>query len=142
MDSVSVNSTVGTPGSPTNNAFTIEAVSFTRTDTISGGSKVTTTGSGASLALTQNPYSWVIARVNQAYNPTNAAGLLAALSLDTTNLPKPASGYQYFLSAQGDPSASATDLVVNYAPVPEPAALTLLAPAAAGLMLRRRRRSA
>lgn len=79
--------------------------------------------------------------MNQAYNPTNAAGLLAAFSLDTTSLPKPASGYQYFLSTQLDPSASNTDLVVNYAPVPEPTAMLLVAPAAAGLMLRRRRRA-
>lgn len=53
--------------------------------------------------------------------------MLAAFSLDTTSLPKPASGYQYFLSTQLDPSASNTDLVVNYAAVPEPTAMLLVA---------------
>lgn len=137
MDGVSVNSTAS--GS---NAFTVEAVAFSsgNTQTSSGGSSITLTNNNTTMPA--GSYSWVIARINQSYNPTTAAVLLADLSLDTTGMPQPASGYEYFLSAQGDPSASSdTDLVLNYAPSPEPTALLLLAPAAGGLMLRRRRRT-
>jgi hypothetical protein len=84
----------------------------------------------------------VIARVGQPYSALNPAQLLASLSFDTTNLPRPASGYQYFLSAQQDAgNAALSDLVVNYAPVPEPTSLMLFAAGAGVLVSRRRRKS-
>lgn len=135
MDGVSVNSTAsGT------NAFTVEAVYITsgNTQTSSGGSAITLTNNNTTMPATS--YSWVIARINQAYSSTYQS-LLANLSLDTTSMPTPASGYEYFLSVQGDPSAGDTDLVLNYAPAPEPTSVLLLAPAAGGLMCRRRRRN-
>lgn len=140
LDGVTVNSTIGaSTTSGTSNAFTVEAFGFQgATNSGAGGSAIPITGN----TMPSSNYSWVISRVGQTFNPTTAATLLASLSLDTTNLPAPASGYSYFLSAQSDPGiATDTDLVVNYAPVPEPTALFLLAPAAGALLLRRRRRT-
>lgn len=129
MDSLSTDSTAsGT------NAFTIQAVAFTSniTQTSFGGSAIPVSNN----TMPANSYSWVIARINSV----PPAGLLANLSLATTEMPKPATGYGYFLNLQPDPGFSGnTDLVVNYAPVPEPTTLCLLAPAAAALLLRRRR---
>jgi hypothetical protein len=100
-----------------------------------GGSPIPITGG----TMPATSYSWVITRVNQAYNPATAQGFLASLSLDTSGLPKTASGYQYFLTTQADPSASDTDLVVNYAPAPEPGSCMLLGLGAGALLVRRRR---
>lgn len=132
LDTLAVSSTIGASTSTgTTNAFTIEGVGFNGT-AATGGSPVIASGT--------TPYSWVIARVGQSYSALNPAQLLASLSFDTTNLPRPASGYQYFLSAQQDPgNAAASDLVVSYAPVPEPTGLALFA-AGAGLLVTRRRR--
>ena len=128
LDTLSVNSTISASTSTgTSNAFTIQATDFS-----SNGTNSFSNGSS---------YSWVIARVNQAYNAGSAQQVLASLSLDTSGLPAAASGYQYFLSSQADPgnSIGAMDLVVNYAPVPEPAGLTLLGLGAGAMMIRRRR---
>ena len=140
LDGVTVNSTIGATASGTTNAFTVEAVGFSSgtTQTSNGGSSITLTNNNTMPAAS---YSWVIARVNQAYNPTTAATLLASLSLDTTGLPAPASGYQYFLSTQQDPSINNTDLVISYAQAPEPTGLALLGLGAGALMIRRRRTS-
>jgi autotransporter-associated beta strand protein len=134
MDTVGVNSTVGTTASGSTNAFTIQATSFT-SNLANGGSPIPITGG----TMPATSYSWVITRVNQAYNPATAQGFLASLSLDTSGLPKTASGYQYFLTTQADPSASDTDLVVNYAPAPEPGSCMLLGLGAGALLVRRRR---
>lgn len=135
LDNVSVNNTFGTTSSGTSNAFTIEATSFSSGTTVSGGSPVAT--NGATMGTTS--YSWVIARVNQSYSATAGQALLANLSLDVSGLPKTASGYEYFLSTQADPAASDTDLVISYAPVPEPTGLVLIGLATGGVALRRRR---
>jgi fibronectin-binding autotransporter adhesin len=118
LDTVAV---TATPGSP----FTVQAVGF--------GSPTSVTIGGSN---TQS-YSWTIARASDA---SLSANLLANFSLNTSGMPAPATGYGYSLSAQADPSnLSDSDLVVNYAPVPEPTALALLAPAAGAMLLRRRK---
>jgi len=118
LDTVAV---TATPGSP----FTVQAVGF--------GSPTSVTIGGSN---TQS-YSWTIASATDA---SLSANLLANFSLNTSGMPAPATGYGYFLSAQAISGDS--DLVVNYAPVPEPTALALLAPAAAAMLLRRRRAAA
>ena len=132
LDSLSVNRTIGasTTTGTSANAFTIQAVDFS-------------SQAGNSSFSSSNSYSWVIARVNQPYSNNSAAQLLASLSLNTAAMPPPASGHQYFLSSQPDPGnmAGAYDLVVNYAPVPEPTSLGLLGLGAGTLLLRRRRES-
>lgn len=115
--------TLAVPASGT--PFTIQAVGF--------GSQTGVTIGGSN---TQD-YSWVIAHAADA---SITANLLANLSLNTTGMPAPATGYGYYLSADTDPT-SGSDLVINYAPVPEPAALALLAPAAGAMLLRRRRKT-
>jgi fibronectin-binding autotransporter adhesin len=135
IDGLALNSTVGTTASGSTNAFTVQATSFS-SNVPNGGSSIPITGG----TMPATSYSWVITRVNQAFNPATAQGFLASLSLDTSGLPKTASGYQYFLTTQPDPSAGDTDLVVNYAPAPEPGSCLLLG-LGAGAMLRRRRRN-
>jgi autotransporter-associated beta strand protein len=114
-------------------AFTIQAVSFIP----STGSPTNAVTIGG--ANTTN-YSWTIARVGTGTGAApNLAGILANLSLNTAGLPAPADGYGYFLGVQTDTANSSdTDLVINYAPTPEPSALALFAPFA-GLLLHRRR---
>lgn len=116
----SLNATV-TPGSP----FFVQAVGFG-----------TQSASGVQIggSFTQD-YSWVIAH---AGDTSISPSLVADLYLNPSGLPSPAAGYGYYLTADNDPTGG-TDLVVNYAPVPEPTALVLLAPAAGALLLRRRR---
>lgn len=136
LDTLSLSSTIGASTlSGTSNAFTIQAVSFSSGALIDGGSAVVTNGA----QMGTNPYSWVIARVGQAYNQSAAQSLLAGLSLNTVAMPSPASGYKFFLNAQLDPFNGGTDLVVNYAPVPEPTGLTLFGLGAAAMLVRRRR---
>ncbi|HEY2589792.1 MAG TPA: PEP-CTERM sorting domain-containing protein, partial [Tepidisphaeraceae bacterium] len=65
----------------------------------------------------------------------------AEFALNTANLPTPANGWAYMLSTQPDPTLGMSDLVVSYAPAPEPSALMLLAPAAGAMLLRRRRKA-
>jgi MYXO-CTERM domain-containing protein len=129
LDNLTVNSTIGasTTSGTSTNAFTIEGTDFS--------------SSGANTFSNTSNYSWVIARVNQAYSAGTSQQFLASLSLNTAGLPAAASGYQYFLSAQADPSAADTDLVVNYAPAPEPTGLLLLGLGAAPLLRRRRNAS-
>jgi hypothetical protein len=132
LDILTVGSTVGANvGTGTTNAFTIQAVSFSSGALIQGGGPVITGGT--------SPYSWVIARVGGTYNASSAQSLLAGLSLDTNGLPAAASGWQYFLSAQGDPFNGGTDVVVNYAPAPEPTGLALFGLGAGAMLVRRRR---
>jgi autotransporter-associated beta strand protein len=118
-----------TPGSP----FMVQAAGYGAPTSVNIG------GSNA------QSYSWTIARANDAsFSKSLVASLLAntQLQLNSSGLPVPAAGYSYYLSGQNDPSLpSDTDLVVNYAPVPEPTALALLAPAAAAMLLRRRRKA-
>lgn len=131
LDGLTVNSTIGasTSSGTATNAFTIQATDFSSQP---GNSSFSNTSS----------YSWVIARVNQLYSNTAASQLLASLTLNVAGMPAPASGYQYFLSSQADPgnSTGAFDLVVNYAPVPEPTSLAFVGLSAGTLLLRRRRR--
>lgn len=118
-----------TPGSP----FVVQALGYGSPTSVNiGGSN------------TQS-YSWTIARANDA---SFSQGLVANLQannqlyLNSSGLPAPATGYRYFLSGQGDPSIpTATDLVVNYAPVPEPTSLGLLGLGAGAMLLRRRRKA-
>jgi hypothetical protein len=127
-------------------AFTVQGVGFVSGTSVQGGTPVTyTPGAGSNTVssgqMATTPYSWVIAQVPTATVPVSTLqSLLANLSLNTSGLPAPASGYQYFLSAQQDPSLADADLVVNYAPVPEPTALSLLGLGAGALMIRRRRK--
>jgi fibronectin-binding autotransporter adhesin len=122
MDTVSVTSAAGSP-------FTINAFGFSN-----GSSSPVNIGNSQS-------YAWVIARVNDtSLSSIGPATLAAQFALNTTNLPTPASGWGYQLSTQADPT-SGSDLVVSYAPAPEPTALMLLAPAAGAMFLRRRRRA-
>lgn len=133
MDAV----TAGTASNST--PFTVEAYGF---NLGSEQSSPVTIGNGSAQS-----YSWAVARVTYVNNgsglvaatSTTLAPLLADLSLNTNGLPQAASGYEYFLNAQNDPLGGA-DLVVNYAPVPEPTALSLLGMGAAALMIRRRRK--
>lgn len=118
LDSLSV------PASST--PFVIQAVGF--------GSQSNVTIGGSN---TQD-YSWVIAHT---LDQSVTANLVANLSLNTSGMPAPATGYGYYLTADMDPSGTGSDLVVNYAPVPEPTALALLAPAAGAMLLRRRRKA-
>lgn len=120
--------------STSSNAFTIQAVSFN--STISGGTQIPVSGGTMPAAN----YSWVVAQVRSG-TVAGLQSLMANLSLNTTGLPTPAAGYQYFLNAQSDPGGGAgADLVVNYAPVPEPTGLALLGMGAGAMMVRRRRR--
>lgn len=136
IDALALNSTVGTTASGSTNAFTVQGSFITSGAPQNGGSAISLTG-GTTMPATS--YSWVITRVNAAYNPATAQGFLASLSLDTSGLPQAASGYQYFLTTQADPSAADTDLVVNYAPAPEPGSCLLLGLGAGAMLLRRRR---
>lgn len=118
-----------TPGSP----FVIQGVGIGSPTSVNiGGSN-------------KQSYSWTIARAGDAsFSRSLVANLLAntQLQLNSSGLPAPATGYGYYLSGQNDPSLpSETDLVVSYAPVPEPTALALLAPAAGAMLLRRRRKA-
>lgn len=117
----------------TTNAFTIQAVGF---NSPTGGSSPVNIGNG----YTQD-YSWTIAQFTSGGSGGSSnATILADLSLNVSGLPAPAPGYSYYLSEVADTAVSGDeDLVVNYAPAPEPATLCLLAPAAGALMLRRRR---
>lgn len=120
----------------TSNAFTIQAVGFGTGNT--GSTTAVNIGNG----YTQQ-YSWTIAQFTSGGSGGSSnATILADLSLNVSGLPAAATGYKYYLSEVSDTSVSGDeDLVINYAPAPEPTALCLLAPAAGALMLRRRRRS-
>ena len=108
-------------------------------------------GAGANGAMSSfsssSPYSWIIATApTGTFNPiaSGGQGLAANFMLDTS-----ASGLSRFASVNGSaPSsysissdASGADLEVVYNPAPEPTGLALMSLGAAGLMLRRRRRS-
>jgi hypothetical protein len=125
MDTAAVTSTISS--SP----FTIQAVGFS-----SGSGTAVHIGNG----FTQS-YAWVIGRVNdQTLASIGPATLAADFMLNSSGLPTPATGYSYFLSTNQDPSNLVdSDVVVSYAPAPEPTALALLAPAVGAMLLRRRK---
>lgn len=143
----------GTPGSPTANGANVNgaawdavvldtlAVSATPSNPFTIQAVPIQSGSGTAVAIggsNKQSYSWVIARANDG--SINAANLLANFALNASAMPAPAYSYGYSLSTQMDPTIPAdSDLIVNYAPTPEPTALALLAPAAGAMLLRRRR---
>ncbi|HSU67982.1 MAG TPA: PEP-CTERM sorting domain-containing protein, partial [Tepidisphaeraceae bacterium] len=95
------------------------------------------TGSGSPFSANQN-YQWIAATV-----PTTglAGNYVGAFNLNVAGIPAATGTF----SAQfvADPAnSSQQDFVVSYvAPTPEPTSLALLGVGAAGLLLRRRRRS-
>lgn len=120
VDTIAVSAT---PTSP----FTIDVANFT-----SGNS-----GTQVTFGPTQ-AFSWTIARASDASLTANILADLAVNSSAVTGVP---SGGSFYLTTQSDPNtAGDSDLVVNYAPAPEPTALALLAPAAGAMLLQRRRK--
>lgn len=130
-DAVVVDSISTSSLSPTSQ-FTVNAVGFA--------------GSGSSPVNFSNgtSYAWVIAHAADTTVANLQAQIMAGdFVLNTSGTLTSSSyngqNYGYGLDAQTDPFGG-SDLVVNYAPVPEPTALALLAPAAGAMLLRRRRR--
>jgi hypothetical protein len=126
-DNMVINS-LSLPGTQT---FTVNLIS------LSG----TTPGSAANFDPTQT-YNWTVADVQGlSFTAPHSQAVLAGLVLNTagfSNAPNSS-----FLSLTTTPDAgSGTDLVVNYNPAPEPTSLLMFGLGAAGLMLRRRRRTA
>jgi fibronectin-binding autotransporter adhesin len=102
---------------------------------------------GATLSSSGNPYT--IADITSGYvaignngptNYSNNAPALAAALQGLVVLPANYTNAGYSVGAIPDGSGG-DDLVIVYSPAPEPTSLTLMGLGAAGLMLRRRRRS-
>lgn len=100
-----------------------------------------------------NPYSWAIADITsgsvtingRTYNPPANPGdgtallasLAAVLSINAAALPGYSNNYSIGVAPDG---GSGEDIVINYAPAPEPGGMALLGLGAACLLARQRRR--
>ena len=92
------------------------------------------TGTGSNAFDVTKSYQWAAA--NSAAAPT---GLVAsAFNIDTSNFLFPNLG-TFGISQMAD--SGVTDIIITYNPAPEPTSLGLLGLGAAGLLLRRRRRT-
>lgn len=108
-------------------------------------------GSSAASFNASNSYTWTIADVTGGAVTVNGttyrgnspstlaslqAALQAALALNTSALP--ASNNNFSIIATSD-NASGDDILISYAPTPEPSALALLGIGTGAMMIRRRR---